>query len=142
MFPYLVSGSIIVSIVLGLPTVGPLLVKALVAQDMFLAGTIVLLLGVMTVIGTFISDTSGDELKVSVVQSIHELALRLPSKHRSIMSFLANALREVIAVPEMRKRLQDLGIEPRTSTPAEMANVFERDRRKWAQVIQQANIKA
>jgi peptide/nickel transport system permease protein len=55
-FPALVSGSIIVSIVLGLPTVGPLLVTALVAQDMFLAGTIVLLLGVLTVIGTLISD--------------------------------------------------------------------------------------
>ena len=39
-----------------LPTVGPLLLKALIAQDMFLAGTIVLLLGVMTVIGTLISD--------------------------------------------------------------------------------------
>src|ERR671922_34881 len=48
--PYIVSGSIIVSLVLGLPTVGPLLLKALIAQDMFLAGTIVLLLGVMTVI--------------------------------------------------------------------------------------------
>ena len=46
----------IVSIVLGLPTVGPLLLKALIAQDMFLAGTIVLMLGVMTVIGTLISD--------------------------------------------------------------------------------------
>ncbi len=56
LFPYVVSGSIIVSLVLSLPTVGPLLLKALVAQDMFLAGTIVLLLGVMTVIGTFISD--------------------------------------------------------------------------------------
>ena len=55
-FPSLVSGSIIVSIVLGLPTVGPLLVQSLVAQDMFLAGTIVLLLGVLTVIGTLISD--------------------------------------------------------------------------------------
>ena len=44
------------SLVLGLPTVGPLLLKALIAQDMFLAGTIVLLLGVMTVIGTLISD--------------------------------------------------------------------------------------
>ena len=54
--PYLVSGSIIVSLVLSLPTVGPLLLKALIAQDMFLAGTIVLLLGVMTVIGTLISD--------------------------------------------------------------------------------------
>jgi len=56
LFPYLVSGSIIVSLVLGLPTVGPLLLQALVAQDMFLAGSIVLLLGIMTVVGTFISD--------------------------------------------------------------------------------------
>jgi peptide/nickel transport system permease protein len=54
--PYIVSGSIIVSLVLGLPTVGPLLLKALISQDMFLAGTIVLLLGIMTVIGTLISD--------------------------------------------------------------------------------------
>jgi peptide/nickel transport system permease protein len=56
LFPYIVSGSIIVSLVLSLPTVGPVLLKALIAQDMFLAGTIVLLLGVMTVIGTFLSD--------------------------------------------------------------------------------------
>lgn len=56
LLPYLVSGSIIVSLVLGLPTVGPLLLRALVAQDMFLAGTIVLLLGVLTVVGTFLSD--------------------------------------------------------------------------------------
>jgi peptide/nickel transport system permease protein len=56
LLPYVVSGSIIVSLVLSLPTVGPLLLKALIAQDMFLAGTIVLMLGVMTVIGTFISD--------------------------------------------------------------------------------------
>ncbi|MCC7283219.1 MAG: ABC transporter permease [Acetobacteraceae bacterium] len=56
LFPYLVSGSVIISIVLSLPTVGPLLVKALIAQDMFLAGTIILLLGALTVVGTFISD--------------------------------------------------------------------------------------
>lgn len=56
LFPYVVSGSIIVSLVLSLPTVGPLLLKALVAQDMFLAGTIVLMLGVLTVIGTLVSD--------------------------------------------------------------------------------------
>jgi peptide/nickel transport system permease protein len=54
--PYVVSGSIIVSLVMGLPTVGPLLLQALIAQDMFLAGTIVLLLGILTVIGTLISD--------------------------------------------------------------------------------------
>ncbi len=56
LLPYVVSGSIIVSLVLSLPTVGPLLLRSLVAQDMFLAGTIVLLLGVMTVVGTFLSD--------------------------------------------------------------------------------------
>jgi peptide/nickel transport system permease protein len=56
LLPYVVSGSIIVSLVLSLPTVGPLLLKALIAQDMFLAGTIVLLLGVLTVVGTFVSD--------------------------------------------------------------------------------------
>jgi peptide/nickel transport system permease protein len=56
LFPYVISGSIIVSMVLSLPTVGPLLLKSLIAQDMFLAGTIVLLLGALTVVGTFISD--------------------------------------------------------------------------------------
>jgi peptide/nickel transport system permease protein len=56
LLPLIVSGSIIISVVMSLPTVGPLLLKALLAQDMFLAGTIILLIGVMTVIGTFISD--------------------------------------------------------------------------------------
>ena len=54
--PYIVSGSIIVSVVLSLPTVGPLLLRALLSQDMFLAGTIILLIGAMTVAGTLISD--------------------------------------------------------------------------------------
>ncbi len=56
LFPFVVSGSIIVSLVLSLPTVGPLLFKALIAQDLFLAGTILLLLSILTVIGTFVSD--------------------------------------------------------------------------------------
>ena len=56
LLPFVVSGSIVISLVLSLPTVGPLLLRSLIAQDMFLAGTIVLLLGVMTVIGTFLSD--------------------------------------------------------------------------------------
>ena len=54
--PYVVSGSVIVSLVLGLPTVGPVLYKSLVAQDLFLAGTIVLMLGTLTVVGTLLSD--------------------------------------------------------------------------------------
>jgi len=56
LLPFVVSGSIVVSLVLSLPTVGPLLLRSLIAQDMFLAGTIVLLLGILTVIGTFLSD--------------------------------------------------------------------------------------
>jgi peptide/nickel transport system permease protein len=56
LFPQVVSGSIIVSLVLSLPTVGPLLLSSLVAQDMFLAGTIVLMLGTLTVIGSLVSD--------------------------------------------------------------------------------------
>lgn len=55
-FPFLVSGSIIVSVVLSLPTVGPVLLRSLLSQDMFLAGAIILLIGVMTVIGTLLSD--------------------------------------------------------------------------------------
>ena len=52
----IVGGSVIVSIVLSLPTLGPILLKALIAQDSFLAGTVILLLGVITVVGTLISD--------------------------------------------------------------------------------------
>jgi len=54
--PRLVSGSVIVSVVLGLPTTGPLLLSALQSQDMYLAGTFVLMLSILTVIGTLISD--------------------------------------------------------------------------------------
>lgn len=52
----LVSGSTIVAVVLNLPMVGPLMLQALVAQDMYLAGTFILLLSVLTVIGTLLSD--------------------------------------------------------------------------------------
>ncbi len=54
--PFLVSGSVIVSVVLSLPTLGPVLLRSLLSQDMFLAGAIILLIGVMTVIGTLLSD--------------------------------------------------------------------------------------
>ena len=56
MLPALVGGSVIVSIVLSLPTLGPVLLAALRTEDHQLAGTIVLLLGVLTVVGVLISD--------------------------------------------------------------------------------------
>lgn len=54
--PELVSGSIIVSVVLNLPTTGPLLLQSLLQQDMFLAGSFIMLISILTVIGTLISD--------------------------------------------------------------------------------------
>jgi peptide/nickel transport system permease protein len=56
LLPFVVSGAIIVALVLSLPTVGPVLLTSLKNQDMFLAGTIILMLSVMTVVGTFLSD--------------------------------------------------------------------------------------
>lgn len=56
MFPELVSGGAIVAVVLNLPTLGPLLLSSLRGQDMFLAGAIMTLLSVMTVVGFFLSD--------------------------------------------------------------------------------------
>lgn len=56
LLPFMVSGSVIISVVLSLPTVGPLLLRSLLSQDMLLASTIILLLGVLTVAGTLVSD--------------------------------------------------------------------------------------
>lgn len=56
MLPAVVGGEIVVSKVLNLPTIGPVLLEATIAQDMYLAGGIVLILSVLTVIGTFVSD--------------------------------------------------------------------------------------
>ena len=50
------SGATIVSVVLSLPTTGPILLSALQSQDMYLAGSFVLLLAVMTVVGVLVSD--------------------------------------------------------------------------------------
>ena len=54
--PQLFSGSLIVATVMSLPTVGPVLLRSLFAQDMYLAGSVILILTVLTMIGTFISD--------------------------------------------------------------------------------------
>lgn len=54
--PQIISGAAITSIVLGLPTTGPLLLEALQTQDMYLAGSFVFLLSILTVLGTFLSD--------------------------------------------------------------------------------------
>jgi peptide/nickel transport system permease protein len=56
LLPGIISGSAIVSIVLNLPTTGPVLLRALMYQDMYLAGSFVMILSTLTVIGTLISD--------------------------------------------------------------------------------------
>jgi peptide/nickel transport system permease protein len=55
-FPYIVSGSIIISIVLSLPTTGPLLLRALRVQDMYLAGSFLMLLSLLLIVGNFLAD--------------------------------------------------------------------------------------
>ena len=54
--PQLFSGSLIVATVMNLPNIGPLLLRALQSQDMYLAGSILLIYCALTVIGTLISD--------------------------------------------------------------------------------------
>jgi len=56
MLPMLFSGSVIVAMVLSLPTTGPLLLSGLLEQDMYLAGSFIMILSTLTVIGTLISD--------------------------------------------------------------------------------------
>ncbi len=54
--PALVNGELLVSLVLGIPTLAPLFLSALKSEDMFLAGSIVFILSTLTVIGTLLSD--------------------------------------------------------------------------------------
>ncbi|MBE0695401.1 MAG: ABC transporter permease [Anaerolineaceae bacterium] len=55
-FPAIISGETITGVVLNLPTIGPLLLRALLQQDMYLAGSLILFLTSMTVIGMFVSE--------------------------------------------------------------------------------------
>jgi peptide/nickel transport system permease protein len=54
--PAIVSGETIVSLVLGLPTTGPLLYTALITQDMYLAASFIMILSALTILGTLLSD--------------------------------------------------------------------------------------
>ena len=56
LLPQVVSGAAIVSVVLSLPTTGPMLLGALRSQDMYLAGSFLMFLSVLTVVGMFLSD--------------------------------------------------------------------------------------
>lgn len=56
LLPQIVSGSVIVSAVMSLPTTGPMLLEALQSQDMFLAGSFLMFLALLTVAGMFLSD--------------------------------------------------------------------------------------
>jgi peptide/nickel transport system permease protein len=54
--PRIISGETITSIVLNLPTTGPIIFRALLSQDMYLAGATVMVLGALTLLGTLLSD--------------------------------------------------------------------------------------
>ena len=56
LLPHVISGAAIVSVVMSLPTTGPMLLEALRSQDMYLAGSFLMFMAFLTVIGVFISD--------------------------------------------------------------------------------------
>ena len=56
LLPQVISGAAIVSVVLSLPTTGPMLLRALQSQDMYLAGSFLMMLALLTVFGTLLSD--------------------------------------------------------------------------------------
>jgi|TARA_Y100000814_G_scaffold293371_1_gene274639 peptide/nickel transport system permease protein len=56
LLPAIISGETLVAIVLSLPTIGPLLLAALLAQDQFLAGSVIMILGALGIVGTLVSD--------------------------------------------------------------------------------------
>ena len=56
LLPSIISGSTVVDVVLNMPTIGPLLLGSLKSQDMYLAGSLVLILTFLTLVGTFLSD--------------------------------------------------------------------------------------
>src|SRR3546814_16717933 len=56
LLPEVVSGAVIVSVVMSLPTTGPMLLDALQSQDMYLAGSFLMFLALLTVVGVFLSD--------------------------------------------------------------------------------------
>ncbi|MDA5557529.1 ABC transporter permease [Shimia sp. MMG029] len=56
LLPSLVSGSVLVSVVLGLQTIGPLLLSALKSQDLFLSAFVLMFVALLTLIGTLVSD--------------------------------------------------------------------------------------
>jgi peptide/nickel transport system permease protein len=56
LLPQIMSGAAIVSVVMSLPTTGPMLLDSLQSQDMYLAGSFLMFLALLTVIGVFLSD--------------------------------------------------------------------------------------
>jgi peptide/nickel transport system permease protein len=56
LLPQVISGSVIVAVIMDLPTTGPVILDALVSQDTYLAGSFLLFVSLLTVLGTFISD--------------------------------------------------------------------------------------
>ncbi len=54
--PFMIQGEIVASTILNVPTAGPMFYDALVAQDMYLAGSFLLLVAVILVIGNLLAD--------------------------------------------------------------------------------------
>ena len=56
LLPSLIGGSVIISVILSLPTLGPILLQSVLSQDTYAGGFIILMLGILTIIGVLVSD--------------------------------------------------------------------------------------
>ena len=68
--PTLISGELLVSMVLGIPTIAPIFLNSLLSEDMLLASSIVLILSALTVVGTLVSDVLLAWVDPRVVESV------------------------------------------------------------------------
>ena len=74
LMPQLVSGSVMVSVVMSLPTIGPILLQALKSQDIYLSGFILIFVSALTLVGMMISD---------ILLAILDPRIRLGGRRRS-----------------------------------------------------------
>ena len=88
LLPQIISGSAIVSVVMSLPTTGPMLLRALQTQDMYLAGSFLMFLALLTVIGMLVSDLAARRARPA-----HPLRRRPGADERPLALRLRRAVR-------------------------------------------------
>ena len=101
--PSIISGAEITAIVLSLETTGPMLIKALQSQDMYLAGSFLMFLAFLTVIGVLISDIALAFLdpRIRLARQEHQVTAPLPSPGAPLQHYVSTAPFDPMSVEVM-----------------------------------------